>query len=257
MLPPVSLQLLYPLALAEGEGIGVAYDYFVRRRLLAQWLKTRPRPRRLLIAGLPERYGFSLDFFLLAQEWSAELVVLDERPRRLEKSAKAFAAAQRQGYFHNLTPTYLPVSDLIQLPELTGTFDLILSSEVLQRIPPEWLPRYWQNLWQRSTSIALFAPNADNPSHPTYSDLQGVYLNDMYTFALMAAECPIKIGYMDIPPFPPGVSRSPSQREQLQVGRVSWLAMTFLEGYARLEPYFSQRWSRGRAHNVYTLATHP
>lgn len=255
MIPTVSLSLLYPLALAEGGGVGLAYEYFVRRQLLANWLKTRPR--RLLIAGLPERYGYGLDFFLLAQEWSAELVVVDERPRRLEKSAKAFAAAQRQGYFHNLSPTYLPTSDLIHLPELSGSFDLALSGEVLQRIPPEWLPRYWITLWQKATAVALFAPNAHNPSHPTYTDLQGLYLDDMHTFALMAAECPVHIGYTDVPPFPPGVNRSTSQREQLQVGRVNRLALTFLELYARLEPYFSARWCRGRAHNVYTYAVHP
>ncbi|MBK9050196.1 MAG: hypothetical protein IPL78_04505 [Chloroflexi bacterium] len=85
MLPNLALKQLYPLALIEGEGLGMAYEYFVRRRLLRGWLNTRPRPRRLLIAGLPERYGFSLDFFLMAQEWSAELVVVDERPQRLEK----------------------------------------------------------------------------------------------------------------------------------------------------------------------------
>jgi len=60
-----------------------------------------------------------------------------------------------------------------------------------------------------------------------------------------------------VPPFPPGVNRSPSQREQLQIGRINRFALTFFEFYARLEPHFSQRWCRGRAHNVYTLALHP
>jgi hypothetical protein len=79
----------------------------------------------------------------------------------------------------------------------------------------------------------------------------------MHTFALMTADCPVKIGYMDVPPFPPDVNRSPSQREQLQIGRINRLAMTFLELYARLEPYFSGHWCRGRAHSVYALASHP
>lgn len=255
MLPTLSLRMLYPLALTEGEGMGTAYEYFVRRRLLAQWLKARPRPQRLLIAGLPEKYGFSLDFFLMAQEWAAELVVVDERPQRLEKCRKAVAAAQRQGYFHNLDPHYLPVSDLVHLPELTGSFDLAFCAELVQRIPPEWFPRYWRAIWERATSAALFAPNANNTSHVSYSRLHGVYLDDMKTIALMAPEATVRIGYLDTPPFPPGVSRTLEQREHALTGQFNAVSVRLLEWYARLEPSFSKRWSRGRAHTVYTLAS--
>ncbi len=234
----------------------MAYEYYVRRRLLAQWLKTRPQPQRLLIAGLPERYGFALDFFLLAQEWSAELVVVDERPQRLQKCQKAVAAAQRQGYFHNLEPHYLPVRDLVHLHELTSTFDLALCAEVWQRIPSAWVPRYWLNVWDRARAIAVFAPNGDNPAHQAYSHLPGVYLNDMHTIALMANDPQVRLGYLDVAPFPPGMSRSSLQRERSLMGRLNTLGVRLLEVYARLEVHFSLRWSRGRAHTVYALTTH-
>lgn len=255
LFPPTALQLLHTLTLIEGEGLGMAYEYFVRRRLLLNWYRARPHPQRLLIAGLPEKHGFAFDFFLLAQEWTAELVIVDERPHRLAKCQRLVAAAQHQGYFHNLTPTYLPVTDLIHLPELQQTFDLALSAELLQRIPSEWVPRFWHTLCQRTKAIGLFAPNADNPAHQLYSHLPGLYLDDMHTIALMAHESQVRVGYLDIPPFPPGVSRSPDQREQAAAGLFNQLSIWLLELYARLEPYFGRRWSRGRAHTVYALAT--
>ena len=34
-----SIKTLYPLALAEGEGVGTAYEYFTKRLHLVRWLK--------------------------------------------------------------------------------------------------------------------------------------------------------------------------------------------------------------------------
>ena len=67
-----SIKSLYPLALAEGEGVGTAYEYFAKRLHLARWLKGTKPPQHILIAGLPEKYGASLDFMLLASEVEAE-----------------------------------------------------------------------------------------------------------------------------------------------------------------------------------------
>jgi len=97
-LPRRSISSLYPLALAEGEGLGTAYEYYAKRLVLAQWLAGLPLPRRLLIAGLPEKYGSSLDFFLLAQDLAAtEVVVIEDRPAALEKCRQSLAAAQPLG----------------------------------------------------------------------------------------------------------------------------------------------------------------
>ena len=68
MLPFRTIKSLYPLALAEGEGVGTAYEYFAKRLVLSSWLAKLPTVRRLIIAGLPEKYGSSLDFLLIAQE---------------------------------------------------------------------------------------------------------------------------------------------------------------------------------------------
>ncbi|MGB9485744.1 MAG: hypothetical protein WCD04_06500, partial [Terriglobia bacterium] len=98
MLPLRSINSLYPLALAEGEGIGTAYEYYAKRLVLARWLASLRPPRRLLIAGLPEKYGSSLDFFLLAQDLAVtEVVVIEDRPWALEKCRRSLAAAQAIG----------------------------------------------------------------------------------------------------------------------------------------------------------------
>ena len=78
-LPTHSIKELYTYALAEGEGVGTAYEYFAKRLVLNRWLSSLSIPKRILIAGLPEKYGCSFDFWLLAKEWQAELVIVDER----------------------------------------------------------------------------------------------------------------------------------------------------------------------------------
>ena len=35
-----SIKSLYPLALAEGEGVGTAYEYFAKRLILGRWLES-------------------------------------------------------------------------------------------------------------------------------------------------------------------------------------------------------------------------
>jgi hypothetical protein len=80
MLANYSIKDLYALALAEGEGMGTAYKYYVKRLILRRFLDGRLQPRSILIAGLPEKYGASLDFVLLGSELGATITVVDDRP---------------------------------------------------------------------------------------------------------------------------------------------------------------------------------
>jgi len=135
MLPLRSINSLYPLALAEGEGLGTAYEYYAKRLVLARWLASQRPPRRLLIAGLPEKYGSSLDFFLLAQDLAVtEVVVIEDRPWALEKCRQSLAAAQAIGELTGIRPQYVPVTEMGLTDGLTGEFDMCLGSEVLQRL---------------------------------------------------------------------------------------------------------------------------
>ena len=254
MLPHRSISSLYPLALAEGEGIGTAYEYYAKRLILAPWLASLRPPGRLLIAGLPEKYGSSLDFFLLAQDLAVtEVVVIEDRPWALEKCRQSLAAAQAIGELTRIRPQYVIVTEMGLTVELTGEFDMCLGSEVLQRLDAIGRRRYVSSFANLAPSLALFVPNGDNSSHRAVSGLSGLSLTELR--ALIEPEgASATCGYVDMPPFPPGLTRSPAQRERAANRKLEGLAMWALGYYARVETYFPLRWRRLHSHIAYAFA---
>jgi hypothetical protein len=253
MLPFRSIKSLYPLALAEGEGVGTAYEYFAKRLVLTRWLAKLPRVRRLMIAGLPEKYGCSLDFLLLAQEMLvADVIVVDDRQPALDKIRQSLAAAQAMGELTRVQPHYELVAEMAQLVELTAGFDLCLGSEVLQRLQGKDRQHYVERLVKLAPALALFAPNGDNPSHTNLSGLSGLGLTELRAL-VGPLGIPADLGYVDMPPFPPGLTRSTAQRSRATSGRLEALVMRTLHQFARLEIHFPLEWRRGHAHIVYTL----
>ncbi len=254
MLPFRSIKSLYRLAFAEGEGIGTAYEYFAKRLVLSKWLDGHARAKRVLIAGLPQKYGSSLDFLLIAQELgAAEIFVADDRPGALEKARQGLAAAQAMGELSGLKPQFVLCTDLGFVPELIPSFDLCLGSEVLQRLSPAAGQQYAMTLAKLARTIALFAPNGDNPSHTNISGLSGLRLTELQGL-LRKAGIQADVGHIDMPPFPPGITRSSEQRQQASSGYLEGLAMWGLAYYARLERSFPRGWRRHYSHIVYALA---
>ena len=253
ILPSRSIKSLYRLALAEGEGIGTAYEYFAKRLVLRRWLaECEPAPR-VLIAGLPEKYGGSLDFLLIAQELGAsEIIVVDERAETLEKNRKSLAAAQAVGDLVGVEPQFVNLSDIGKLEDLRGPFDVCLSSEVLQRLDPIMRQRYVAHLKRVARGLAVFAPNGDNPAHANISGLKALRLSEMQGL-LQSAGIPADLGYIDMPPFPPGITRSVEQRQQATSGDLEALAMRGLSYYARLESVFPRFWRQDHSHIVFAL----
>lgn len=249
-LKSISIRSLYPLAMAEGEGVGTAYEYFAKRLVLDKWLSGLTVSGDILIAGLPEKYGASLDFLLLAAELGQEVVIVDERPEALEKSKRSLAAAKEMGRLKSVHPSYLQTADLTILSELSGRMGLCISSEVLQRLPESERPNYWQRLRELAPAAAVFAPNADNPAHTNLSGLAGVRLTDLRQIVGTAA----KTNYIDMPPFPPGMTRTEGQRERAESGRMEAIAMWGLGWYARLERLFPEQIRRSQAHIVFALS---
>jgi hypothetical protein len=251
MIPDYSIKALYPLALAEGEGIGTAYEYYAKRRALARWLKGRPRPGGVLIAGLPEKYGSSLDFIQLGHDLGAsKLLVIDDRRGALEKVRAGVTAAQQSGALRGVAPEYFYAADLAALDQVDVGFDLCLSSEVLQRLEEPSRTPYLEHLCRLSTAVALFVPNAGNRSHTTLSGLAGMDLSELRSLAGKFGSV-VQAGYVDMPPFPPGLSRSPEQRTKAAAGRLEALAMAGLGYYARMENSFPNGWRRAHAHIIY------
>ncbi len=267
MLTRYTIKDLYTLALAEREGMGTAYEYYAKRLALGRWLKDRPRPASILIAGLPEKYGASLDFLLLAGELGAAVTVVDERPAALARLRGALAALD--GSSLPLARPVCLLADLPRLAGLAGRFDLAMSSEVLQRLAAAERPAYVAALRGRAAALALFAPNADNPAHTNRSGLAGLRLGEMSALTQATADrrlptaageaavggrpSAVVSGYIDMPPFPPGITRSDEQREQATQGAFEAVVMGGLRGYAHAERFLPGAIRRRQSHIVFAL----
>lgn len=256
-LPRRSIKSLYSLALGEGEGVGTAYEYYVKRLLLRPWLEKLPSPRRVLIAGLPEKYGTGLDLLLIAQDIGAtEAIVLDDREAALARARQSAEGARALNQLILINIEYLPVGDLTMLNELTGTFDLCLASEVLQRLSPVQRGQYLKQLIRVSSRLALFVPNEDNSKHRTLSGLSGMSIADLRS--LIEPEATLDdCDYVDMPPWPPGMTQSDAQRNRMARGRFDALAMSILEQYARLERFFPRQWRKRQSHILYAFIRRP
>ncbi|MCP4426490.1 MAG: hypothetical protein GY803_18510 [Chloroflexi bacterium] len=254
----LSIKSLYVLALAEGEGVGTAYEYFAKRLVLGRWLRQLERPLRILIAGLPEKYGSSLDFLQLATELGAAVTVVDERPLALQKLQSSLTAAQKEGWLTAVSLQTVTVAAIAVLDEIDETFDLCISSEVLQRQAEDERQIYVQRLHELGTAVALFTPNGDNPAHAEISGLASLTLAELRDYLPRPKVAAYKLanwqtGYIDMPPFPPGITRSDDQREQATSGRIEALAMWGLGFYARLEHFLPTAVRRRQSHIVYAL----
>jgi hypothetical protein len=250
MLRDLSIKTLYTLALAEGEGLGTAYEYYTKRLLINGWLSQFSKPRRILIAGLPEKYGASLDFLELSAELKAEVIVVDERLEALKRLEKGILGVRSKGILDNLNWQPVETTNLRTLSEIEGKFDLCLCSEVLQRLEIDSRNEYVARLESLASSLALFAPNANNASHASLSGLNGLYIEDLTS--LVSAQ-QSRIGFIDMPPFPPGITRSDEQREEAATGKMESVAMRGLASYARIERFLPQSIRRRQSHIVYSL----
>jgi len=181
-----------------------------------------------------------------------KVVVADDRPRALEKVQSSLAEAQAAGELIGVHPEYVHVAEMNLLDELNGDFDFCVSSEVLQRMRNGGRHDYIERLCSLAPAIGLFAPNGSNASHANLSGLSGMTLSELRGLAESAGSL-IEAGYVDMPPFPPGMTRSAEQRQRAMAGRLERLAMNGLTCYACLESYFPSAWQRSHSHIVYAF----
>jgi hypothetical protein len=143
------------------------------------------------------------------------------------------------------------INDFRQVGEEVGVFDLCVTSEMLQRLKGN-APEVVKALMLNERNLALFAPNADNPAHNQLSGLGGLRLEELQSLVGQ----PDRAGYVDMPPFPPGLTRSGTQRQQATSGWTERLAMGGLDIYARLEHFIGLALRRRHAHIVYAMVSH-
>jgi len=214
------IRKLYDLALAEGEGLGTAYEYHVKLRLISGLLEGSDT-RSVLIYGLPEKYGFSLDFFYLCSLRGYETFLFENRNARVSRLFKILESAD------------LPKPKIIE--NIGRSFDLVLSSEVLQSVEQKKV--YIDNVKRYGRISAIFVPNKDNRSHSRVSGLSGFTLGEMKDIF----GC--QTGHIDIPPFPPGVKK----RKQTN----SRLILFLLAALGLLERFYPLK--KRLAHMVYSI----
>jgi dihydroflavonol-4-reductase len=236
----------YPIALAEGEGVGTAYEY------LAKWQVLHPAlagVRRMIIAGLPEKYGSSLDFVSLAVALDAELVVVDEREAALSKLRHAMASA---GLSPRAVFRQTPLQQMGNLGE--ASFDLGLSCEVLQRVPESDRADYVRGMARLARRIVLFMPNAGNRSHASRSHLRSLSIEEVETLVATAGVKLERAGFVDMPPFPPGLTLSKDKRQQVKQAWWQRPALGALGLFCRAERVLPAPAKRPFAHIVYAVA---
>jgi hypothetical protein len=192
----------------------------------------------VIVAGLPEKYGTSLDFAILAHRHGAQLRVVDDRQEAIDRAERGIAAVQAAGRLRGLRVEYRRLDSLSDLAK-TEPHDVVLSCEVLQRVPQASRAAFVGTLRSLGPMGALFVPNAENASHLEISGLAG--FSRLELEALFAGA---RSGYVDMPPFPPGIARSSEQRARASSGLAEALAMRALDVYCageRLVPAFVKR----------------
>jgi len=240
----LGIRELYPYALAEGEGVGTAYEYFAKRRVSAGAFARLPAHARVLVAGLPEKYGCSLDLLLAAWERGADVTVLDERAEAIAKLKATLERTRAAGMLGGLRVEARRVDGFDTA--LPGA-DLVACSEVLQRLPAGSRASFCSALTASARAGLVFVPNSINGSHLKISGLGGMTPEELAELLPVARE----VGLVDMPPFPPGITRSADQREKATSGRSEAVAMECLELYARAERFAPRMLAERVAHISY------
>lgn len=258
MLKYLSIQALHSLTHSEGEGVALAYEYFARRLVLGPWLQALGRPQRILIAGLPEKTGASLDFLQVAAECGATVTVVEDRPHALSRLWRAWKAAQADGRLIAVHPSLVQTDSVAELSAIAGPFDLCLSAHVLQRLNPTWRALYFNRLQRLAPAVALFAPNGHNRAYVAASSLAGVRREEMNGLiaatALVPGRPPPQTGFMNLFPLTVGSGYDPGQRPAAGVDALAAVAMGGLQLFAHLEHLFPLALRQQQARLVYAFS---
>jgi hypothetical protein len=239
----IGINYLYELAIAEGEGFGTAYEYFVKINLLNNLLSGR-EIRNILTAGLPEKYGFGLDALLFAQLRKSSLSVVDERREVLDKFIQLQSVLCAKNILSIDKIEISHIGDLGDL-KLSRHFDIAISCAVVQRIKKEARRNYVNQLFDSSDSAIIYAPNNSNNAHLKITGLSSISKAEALLWCTNLKDHIIhrEIGFIDTPPFPPGIKSIAALKK-----RNVWLTKLICTGLAAWHyldyalPGFFKRW---------------
>ena len=247
-----SIASLYRVAVQEGQGLGTAYEYYVKHRLIRKSFERVGYPKSILIAGLPEKYGYSIDFVMLADRLNVPVVVVDDNANKMDEFARVCSAAKGSGFLSDRLNMHTVLVNDWSSVHLGQMFDAAMSCGVLQRLPSREKEDYVNRLGQSARLVALFAPNAGNAAHAKITQLRTVSLSEMRGLMMNAGFRLIDSGYVDMPPLPPGLKWEGLRKPSASRKGVQSIALRLLALWSHTEKALSPLKPRG-AHIVYSI----
>jgi hypothetical protein len=213
----------------EGEGFGTAYEYAAKERIVKAFVKGK---KRILVYGLPEKYGFSLDLFLHANENNAECFFFNANNKKIPVQIRA--EMKKIG-------VKIVKGDFISKQR----FDSVMCSEVIQKMSSSALKNLQEVIKKRS--FLFFAPNGNNGSHKKISGLSG--LNEQKLRKMFGEK--ISISYLDIPPFPPGIKSNNAKQKSVLLKIFAGIGIQI---FSFIERFYPQALKKRKAHIICALS---
>jgi len=224
------MKKFYEVALLEGEGLGTAYEYYMKRRLLVKLLKEEGKLDSFCVFGLPEKYGTSMDFCLLAGEVkAARVTVLDERQEAVNKCT---AVASKLKENKLLPEALLHVKSGLALND--EKYDFITNCDVFQRFSEEEALKMIAEAAVKSKISVFFLPNGFNVSHIPSPGRKAINPVEFVKKIPQKAEV-IRWGYIDMPPFPSGSKISEEKKKAVKSGLFNFAVFIILKLWSLVE----------------------
>jgi len=236
----------YDLAVSEGEGLGTVYEYLVKYKLLSSTILKNEKPK-ILIAGLPEKYGYSFDFISFCEECDSDYEIVDERTAKIDRLKQIFEKTY-SGKVSVQSYNLCALDDIY--PQ--GHFDWVLSCEALQRLSPGGQVQYIKSLKKIAKKVILFVPNGDNNGHQSHSGLNTVTMGALIKQLDIADSSEHRdTGYIDMPPWPPGVKSNPLKGDMGMA--ICNISLNILQVISAIEPFYPQFFKLKYAHLIYIV----
>lgn len=240
-----TIRQFYPLNLKEGEGVGTSYEYYAKNFLISKIFPRRFKNKKILVFGLPGKYGLSVDFCLLAK--NNFLTVVDKNVKKINRLKKIISSQDIRKI------KYLKQDPLDYVQENKMVFDVLLSSEHLQNRAREENQIFKKYFFKTAKSGIIFVPNKNNQAHQKISKIKGLSLEEVSELIPESKQRNKITGFVDIPPFLPGIKISDSSGKD-KIRLFYWLLFLFgplLELWAKLERFLPKIVKKNHAHMVY------
>lgn len=191
------------LSFAENEGLGMWYEYLAKLRIYPSGHKMK-----VLVLGLPEKYGLGVDNLLFLMKGASSLTIVDNRPHVLAN----FKKIANNFLKNDANLEILNVDDFTKTNFKRNSFDLVCSSEVLQQFS-NYIEVIQEMIRVSKKYVIFFVSNKFCYAHPKFSGLNSYSLKEVKNELKKIRQIEIKkAGYVDIPPYPSGINVSHNKR---------------------------------------------